>query len=77
MSDDQDECEWVSVSSVLQGTKAIKRLCVCVCVLYHKLNEQRPMIYRQSVVPLCSGLIMATGGASSGKKSETLKYERL
>jgi len=37
MSDDQDECEWVSVSSGtglpgLSLTKAIKRLCVCVCV---------------------------------------------
>ena len=37
MSDDQDGCEWVSVSSgtglpELSRTKAVKRLCVCVCV---------------------------------------------
>jgi len=36
MSDDQDGCEWVSVSSGtglprLSRTKAVKRLCVCVC----------------------------------------------
>ena len=32
MSDDQDGCEWVNVSSGtgLPGQKAIKRLCVCV-----------------------------------------------
>jgi len=35
MSDDQDGCEWVIVSSVLAypgstGPKAVKRLCVCV-----------------------------------------------
>jgi len=35
MSDDQDGCEWVSVSSGtslpgLSQTKAVKRLCVCV-----------------------------------------------
>jgi len=39
MSDDQDGCEWVSVTSVpaYPGSlrpKAIKRLCVCVCVRY-------------------------------------------
>ena len=39
MSDDQDGCEWVSVSSGtnlpgLSRTKAVKRLCVCVCVCY-------------------------------------------
>jgi len=37
MSDDQVGCEWVSVSSgtglpVSSRTKAVKRLCVCVCV---------------------------------------------
>jgi len=37
MSDDQVGCEWVSVSSGtglprLSRTKAVKRLCVCVCV---------------------------------------------
>ena len=34
MSDDQDGCEWVNVSSGtgLPGQKAVKRLCVCVCV---------------------------------------------
>jgi len=37
MSDDQVECEWVSVSSGtglpgLSRTKAVNRLCVCVCV---------------------------------------------
>jgi len=37
MSDDQDGCEWVSVSSgtglpELSRTKAVKRLCACVCV---------------------------------------------
>ena len=37
MPDDQDGCEWVSVSSGtgLPGfsrTKLFKRLCVCVCV---------------------------------------------
>ena len=34
MSSDQDGCEWVSVSSGtgLPGPKAVKRLCVCVCV---------------------------------------------
>ena len=36
MSDDQDGCEWVSVSSGTSlpgfpGPKAVKRLCVCVC----------------------------------------------
>ena len=36
-SDDQVGCEWVSVSSGtglpgLYQTKAVKRLCVCVCV---------------------------------------------
>ena len=33
MSDDQDGCEWVSVSSGtgLPGSTAVKRLCVCVC----------------------------------------------
>ena len=36
MSDDQDGCEWVSVSSGtglpgLSRTKAVKQLCVCVC----------------------------------------------
>jgi len=35
MSDDQDGCEWVSISSGtglpgLSRTKALKRLCVCV-----------------------------------------------
>ena len=37
MSDDQDGCEWVNVSSgtSLPGQKAIKRLCVCVCVSIH------------------------------------------
>jgi len=37
MSDDEVGCEWVSVSSGtslpgLSGTKAVKRLCVCVSV---------------------------------------------
>ena len=37
MSDDQDGCEWVNVSSGTglpgsPGQKAVKRLCVCVCV---------------------------------------------
>jgi len=37
MSDDQVGCEWVSVSSGiglpgLSRTKAVKRLCVCVCL---------------------------------------------
>jgi len=37
MSDDQDRCEWVSVSSGTglpgsPGPTAVKRLCVCVCV---------------------------------------------
>ena len=34
MSDDQDGCEWVNVSSGtgLPGQKAVKQLCVCVCV---------------------------------------------
>ena len=37
MSDDQDGCEWVSVSSGtglpgLSRTEVVKRLCVCVCV---------------------------------------------
>ena len=32
MSDDQDGCEWVNVSSGtgLPGQKAVKQLCVCV-----------------------------------------------
>jgi len=32
MSDDQDGCEWVNVSSGtgLPGLKAVERLCVCV-----------------------------------------------
>ena len=38
MSDDQDGCEWVNVSSGTgppgsPGSKAVKRLCVCVCML--------------------------------------------
>jgi len=36
MSDDQDECEWVKVSSGTPGSpgqKAVKRLCVCVCYI--------------------------------------------
>ena len=35
MSAGRDGCEWVNVSSGtgLPGQKAIKRLCVCVCVL--------------------------------------------
>ena len=38
MSDDQDGCEWVSVSSGtglpgLSRTKAVKRLCVCEAAL--------------------------------------------
>ena len=34
MSAGRDGCEWVNVSSGtgLPGQKAIKRLCVCVCV---------------------------------------------
>jgi len=37
MSDDQDECEWVSVSSGTgslgsPGQRAVKRVCVCVFV---------------------------------------------
>jgi len=37
MSDDQGGCEWVNVSSGTgllgsPGRKAVKRLCVCVCV---------------------------------------------
>jgi len=37
MSDDQDGCEWVNVSSGTgltgsPGQKAVKQLCVCVCV---------------------------------------------
>jgi len=37
MSDDQDGCEWVNVSSGTglpgsPGQKAVKRLFVCVCV---------------------------------------------
>jgi len=37
MSDDQDGCEWASVFSGtglprLSRTKAVKRLCVCVCL---------------------------------------------
>jgi len=36
MSDDQDGCEWVNVSSGTgltgsPGQKAVKQLCVCVC----------------------------------------------
>jgi len=45
MSDDQDGCEWVSVSSGtgLPGPKGVKRLCVCACVLVNsncKTNRQ-------------------------------------
>jgi len=37
MSDDQDGCEWVNVSSGTGlGQKAVKRLCVCVCVCDEK-----------------------------------------
>jgi len=37
MSDDQDECEWVSVSSGTgslgsPGQRAVKRVCVFVCL---------------------------------------------
>jgi len=46
MSGDQDGCEWVNVSSGtglpgLSRTKAIKRLCVCVCVIdnYKRRNS--------------------------------------
>ena len=37
MSDDQDGCEWVSVSSGtgLPGPRAVKRLCVCVTALWN------------------------------------------
>jgi len=40
MSDDHDGCEWVTVSfgtglPGLSRTKAVKRLCVCVCGLLH------------------------------------------
>jgi len=31
MSDDQDGCEWVNVSSGSPGQKAVKWLCVCMC----------------------------------------------
>ena len=43
MSDDQDVCEWVSVSSLLaypgsHGPMAVKWLCVCVCSDSFKSN---------------------------------------
>ena len=56
MFDDQDGCEWVNVSSgtglpyTTPGQKAVKRLCVCVCVgggscyidLYCTIPSYRP-----------------------------------
>jgi len=43
MSNDQDVCEWVSVSSLLaypgsRGPMAVKWLCVCVCSDSFKSN---------------------------------------
>jgi len=48
MSDDQDGCEWVSISSGtglpgLSRTKALKRLCVCVCVVAVGLGLYRAL----------------------------------
>jgi len=48
MSDDQDGCEWVSVSSGtgllrLYQTKAVKRcVCVCVCACVTELLDSLP-----------------------------------
>jgi len=46
MSDDQDGCEWVSVSSGtglpgLSRTKAVKQLCVCVLEIMETLHGIR------------------------------------
>ena len=45
MSDDQDGCEWVNVSSgtayrVVPDQRAVKRLCVCVCVFGWQLPSK-------------------------------------
>jgi len=45
MSDDQDGCDWVSVSSGTglpgcPGLKAVKRLCVCVCVFISRKTSR-------------------------------------
>jgi len=78
MSDDQDGCEWVSVSSCTSlypgspGSTAVKRLCVCVCVcacvrarvcVYLNYGEPSRAVVE---VPVCCGRVIEV---SSGQQS--------
>jgi len=54
MSDDQDGCEWVSLSSV-PDQRLLNSVCVCVCVHY-RIHEQSSLrlqinIYSISITP--------------------------
>jgi len=62
MSDDQDGCEWVSVSSGtglpgLSWTKAVKRLCVCVRVCVCVRACMGPCSYERTLHSLLSSLL--------------------
>jgi len=58
---DQVGCEWVSVSSGtglpgLSWTKAVKRLCVCVCVVFASTFKQaflRVLSQFIDILPTC------------------------
>jgi len=55
MSDDQVGCDWVSVSSGtslpgLSQTKAVKRLCACVCVFYFIHLQSKAKLYLSSIL---------------------------
>jgi len=48
MSDDHDGCEWVNVSCPRQ--KAVKRLCVCVCLFLLNQPSSKSAIKNQRLV---------------------------
>jgi len=69
MSDDQVGCEWVSISSGtglpgLSRTKAVKRLCVCVCVLLLSQQNRTTILYmgRPNVSYVTNRLKVSIGG---------------